>query len=120
MVEGDRFPGSRLVARLALSPEIFLVFVIFLVATDTGHGEFLAFSFQLGRVTGVAFDLFVLAFQRKFGIPVMAEFGRLPFLFVVTSRTIGAQSALVHIIFAVASYTRSRGFCLGEQRRRMA
>lgn len=44
----------------------------------------------------------------------MIEFRGLPFFFVVASRAIGAQSALVHIIFAVAPDTRSRGFLLGE------
>lgn len=61
MVEDDRFPVSRFMARLAFGSEIFLMLVILLVATDAGHGKFLTFGFQFRCVAGIAFDFFVLA-----------------------------------------------------------
>ena len=46
----------------------------------------------------------------------MVEFRGLPFFLVVASRAFVAQSALVHIVLAMARYTRSRRFLLGKQR----
>lgn len=61
MVEDDRFPVGRFMARLAFGSEIFLMLVILLVATDAGHGKSLASGFQFRCVAGIAFDFFVLA-----------------------------------------------------------
>ena len=41
VIESDCFPIFLFVARLAFCPEIFLMFVIFFMATNTGGGELL-------------------------------------------------------------------------------
>lgn len=61
MVETDHLPVFFGVAGLALRTETVLMFVILLVATNTGCGNFCCWCFQFRLVTGIALGCDVFA-----------------------------------------------------------
>jgi len=105
----DRFPALRLVAFIALRAELRSMNVAWFVATDAVSSE-LARTQRYG-MTGMAFQLGVLARKLPMAVTCVIERGRLPFRRSVAARTIGAEASGVLILplMAAVALLRYRG-----------
>ena len=100
MIERRGFPVLFAVTGLALGAEYALMIVVFLM---TGHAIGLEFVFiEVPRMAALTFDGCMLAGQRVFGIPIMAERHLFPIRFSVARDAFLSKVAFVRIVFLMA------------------
>lgn len=100
MIERRGLPVLFAVTGLALGAEYALVIVVFLV---TGNAIELELVFvEVARMAALTFDGCMLAGQRVFGIPIMAERDLFPIRVSMTSDAFLSKAAFVIVVFLMA------------------
>ena len=104
-------PIFEIMARLAFFTELFFMHVILFVATVTLTLEFFLVDFSV--VASRTFHLFVLIFERIFGVLGVVKFIGFPVLFLMTGFAFFAKIFLMLIVNLVTPDTRQGNFFLG-------
>ena len=106
VIENDRLPNRFHVTGLALRTKVPLVFVVLLVAGNTGCRGFFTGDWLL--MAAFALNLGVLTLEWILRVLVMVKRGGLPILLTVTGLALGTEHALMVVILLVTGITIHR------------